>query len=50
MFSASWGAADQPVHFAFDGIIDEVKIHGRCLTADECKRRFRQIARARRRT
>lgn len=40
MFSASWGAADQPVHFAFDGIIDEVKIHGRCLTADEVQKAF----------
>ena len=40
MFSALWGAADPPVHFAFDGIIDEVKIHGRCLTADDVQKAF----------
>lgn len=40
MFSAAWGAAEQPVHFAFDGILDEVKIHARCLTPDEIRAAF----------
>lgn len=35
MFSSEWGQPEQPVHFAFDGLIDEVKVHGRCLTPDE---------------
>ncbi len=40
MFSASWGAPAQPVHFSFDGIIDEPKIHGRCLTPGEIQEAF----------
>lgn len=40
MFSAGWGTPDQPVHFAFDGIIDEVRIHARCLTPDEVRAAF----------
>jgi hypothetical protein len=40
MFSAAWGAPDLPVHFSFDGIIDEVKIHQRCLTPGEIQEAF----------
>ncbi|HSW46382.1 MAG TPA: LamG domain-containing protein [Phycisphaerae bacterium] len=40
MFSALWGATDQPIHFSFDGIIDEVKIHDRCLTPAEIQKSF----------
>jgi hypothetical protein len=40
MFSAYWGASDQPVYFSFDGIIDEVKIHGRCLAPGEIEELF----------
>ena len=40
MFSAEWGSPDRPVHFVFDGIIDEVRIHGRCLAPDEIRGAF----------
>ncbi|MBI4581638.1 MAG: LamG domain-containing protein [Planctomycetes bacterium] len=43
LFSAVWGAADQPVHFSFDGIIDEVKIHNRCLTSGEIEEAFNDV-------
>jgi len=40
MFSSEWGRPEQPVHFAFDGILDEVKIHDRCLTPAQVRAAF----------
>lgn len=40
MFSAAWGAADQPMHFAFDGLIDEVKMHRGRLESGEIGKAF----------
>ena len=40
MFSSEWGQPDQPMHFAFDGLIDEVKIHDYRLTPEEIRGGF----------
>ena len=40
MFSAEWGSTERPVHFAFDGIIDELSIHGRVLAPRAAQEAF----------